>query len=376
METRIRLKDRILESIGNGSVKLILGMPGSGKSHFLSHDLFDALCKTGENEFAEVNASSFESVISLLKRKKEGKRLIVFADDVLSFPHLPSLFDSFAGRRDIDLVATSSFSPDYVLGEDETLLRGRYERFYFPPLPYEDSLELGLCANLDEYLAKGGLFLSKERSLEIALQEGRRFKRFRRDYLSKANCLMNLMAEHLDEPLSYLKISELSQGALSRPTLKSYLEFLEGGYLLLPLERENLLKGEIKSCERAYYLGDLSFQSEKSGRAGKEKSLLLTKLLAEGFSVRSGYVYGDFGDGFLAKDVAFVCERWRDRIYVSYSPEDGAKESEAMARLLRNSYQKIVVVPFNTNPWKDDAGIIHVGLQKFLLSEIREIIGG
>ena len=376
METHIRLKERISKGLGNGLVKLLVGPLGAGKSHFLNHDLYDALSKEKGNKVAAVNASSFEGVPALLEQKEEGRRLIVLADDVLSFPHLAWLFDAFAGKRDIDLIATSSFSPDYALGEEETLLRGRYERFYFSPLPYGESLELGRAVDLDEYLSKGGLFLSKDRCLEKTLEEGKRFKRFRSDYLSKARSLMGLVSDHLDEPLSCLKISELSSGEFSRPTLKSYLDFLEGAYLLFPLERENVLKGEIKSCERAYYLGDLSFQSKKSKPEGKEKSLILMKLFEEGFSVRSGYVYGNFGEGFSSEDVAFVAERWGDRIYISYSLGDGAKESETMARFLKNSYQKIVVVPFDTAPWKDEGGIIHVGLARFLLSNISEIVGG
>ena len=376
METHVFLKNSILSSLGDGFVKLILGAPGAGKSFFLSHDLFLALSEEAGNKIVSISPSTFEGASALLKQKEGCTRLVVLADDVFSFPHPESLFEAFAGKGDVDLIASSSFSPDYALGEDETLIRGRFKRFYFSPLSYEESLGLGRAKDLDEYIAKGGLFLSKEACLEKALKEGASFRRFRKDSFSKALFLLDLLGAHLDEGISYSRLSELSGGKLNHITLQSYLDFLEGCFLLFSLDRENPSNGRVKKRESIYYLGDVALQKNHGGPGSKAKSLILMKLFEQSFSSRSLCVYARRDGGWGTIELGYALERGREKIYLSYSLGSGAEESKAMARFLRDSFPKVVVVPFATSPWRDEAGIVHVGLSKFLLSGIGEIIGG
>lgn len=373
MKTHVFLKNRILSSLGDGYVKLILGAPGTGKSFFLSHDLFLALSEEAGNKVVSISPSNFEGASSLLKQKEGHSRLVVLADDIFSFPRPESLFDAFAGKSDVDLIASSSFSPDYVLGEDETLIRGRYERLFFSPLSYEESLDLGLVGDLDEYLAKGGLFLSKEECLKKALKEGASFKKIWKDRFPKAESLLNLAGAHLDEDISSSRLSELSGGKFNHITIKSHLDFLKGCFLLFSLDRVNLSNGRVKKRESAYYLGDVGLQKKSVSKA---KSLILMKLFEQSFSVRSLYAYTKRDGRWGGFDVCYVLEKGRERIYLSYSLASGAIESKTMARFLKDSFPKIVVVSFATSPWRDDAGIIHVGLSRFLVSEISEIIGG
>ena len=100
------------------------------------------------------------------------------------------------------------------------------------------------------------------------------------------------------------------------------------------------------------------------------------KLFERSYRVSSGYVYGDFLGKFQAIDVAFVLRRGKGKAYLAYAASDGAKESETMARFLKDSFPKVVVVPFDVAPWRDGNGIVHVGLGRFLLSDIADILGG
>ena len=47
-----------------------------------------------------------------------------------------------------------------------------------------------------------------------------------------------------------------------------------------------------------------------------------------------------------------------------------------MAKLLKDSFPKVVVVPYDVAPWRDENGIIHIGLCRVLVSEMADVLGG
>lgn len=61
---------------------------------------------------------------------------------------------------------------------------------------------------------------------------------------------------------------------------------------------------------------------------------------------------------YQAKDISYVLRKGRDKIYLAYSDYDGSQEAENMAKFIKDSYLKIVVVPFDIEPWKDENGKI------------------
>lgn len=378
MDTHVNLRERIARDIGNRVVKLLVGPVGAGKSYFLAHDLFNGLSKKDGIKIVEINPRLEKDPLPRLLQMSEtnGTHFVILADDVFSFSRPESIFDACAGKSNVDLIATSSFDPGLALGEKETLIRGRFEKYYFSPLFYSEALELGLVYNLDEYLSRGGLFLSKEVCLEETIREWLAFKRLRGDYEAKMSALFDIALSHADTPLSFEKMMSLAPFKVSKPCLISYFDFLKGAFLLLDLRREDLLKERIKACESVYYPGDVALGKGKANREALEKSLLLMKLFEKSFRVSSGYVYGNFGGKFQATNVAFVLRKGRDKAYLSYAASDGARESETMAKFLKDSFPKVVVVPFDVAPWKDGNGIVHVGLERFLLSDIADILGG
>lgn len=375
---RTSLKKEILNSLGNGLLKLLVGLAGSGKSHFLFHDLFDELNACPDYQIIEIRQSSYNDPTALLLRMRENhnKHVIVLIDDIFLFEHSESLFDVCAGQSDVDVIATSDLEPSFALGEKETLIRGRLQRFAFTPVSYIDSLKSGSVKNYEEYLERGGLFISKDDCLAKAIEEGRQLKKFRGDYRRNIESVFRYSLNHSDTPLSVNQIRMELESKLSINTLLSYFDFLKGAKLLQVLPRENVEREQMNARSFALYPMDVGFKGEKRNRIVEDKTMILSKLVEESYRVSSGYVYGKFDGTFQTLDVAFILRKGRDKIYLSYGDSDGSKEAEVMARFLKDSYLKIVVVPIETAPWKDGSGIIHMGLEHFLRLGLSEFAGG
>ena len=69
----------------------------------------------------------------------------------------------------------------------------------------------------------------------------------------------------------------------------------------------------------------------------------------------------------------FVVNKGNKRFYIqsALSIADPDKKAQETASLVRipDSFDKIVVVRDYLQPWRDDAGIIYMGIEQFLLKE-------
>ncbi len=72
-------------------------------------------------------------------------------------------------------------------------------------------------------------------------------------------------------------------------------------------------------------------------------------------------------------EVDFVVNRGNQRYYIqsALSVSDPEKRIQEIRPLTKipDSFRKIVVVGNRINPWKDDNGILYIGIQQFLLDE-------
>lgn len=365
-------------SLGNGLLKLLTGPVGTGKTYFLYHDLFNELSTNATYRVLEIRKSMNEHPVSLLSRLKKDHvgHTIVLIDDIFAYDHPESVFDVCSGRSDVDIIATSDLQPSFAMGKEETLIRGRYQNIPFLPVLLPDSLDLGLAKTHEEYLERGGLFIPVNECLDRSIEEGRKIKRFRGEYQKNVQTVFHATLNYCDMPISYRELNDELKVGASRNTIVSYLDFLEGASLLHIIPRENARNERTNGHQFVLYPMDVGFKGEKRNRVVEDKTMILSKLVEESYRVSSGYVYGKFGGAFQALDVAFILRKGRDKIYLSYGDSDGSKEAEVMARFLKDSYLKIVVVPIEIAPWKDGSGILHMGLEHFLRTGLSEWAGG
>ena len=72
-------------------------------------------------------------------------------------------------------------------------------------------------------------------------------------------------------------------------------------------------------------------------------------------------------------EIDFVVNRGNQRYYIQSAlsiadPEKREQEIKSLTKV-SDSFRKIVVVGSRMNPWKDENGILYIGVEQFLLDE-------
>lgn len=372
MKTHQDLIAKNLNSLGNGYLKLITGLVGTGKTFFLFHDLFNEIYKDKSKLIIEIRNEKDKDVKrKLLKLKEENTgSVVILIDNIFAYDSPETLFDLFSGDTNVDVIATSDIAPHYAMGENETLIRGRFQTFYFSPLSFNDSFEKN---KNNEYTSNGGLFISKDECIQKIVAQGLKFKRFRGDYKANMFSLIHYVSDHYGEPISFTKILKSMNIKVSINTLISYCDFLESSYLFYILPRENIESHQKKAYEFRIFPVDMKFNNGNIRNNIISRSSLLSKLKENSYSISDGYIYGKFYEKYQAMNLAFIARKSKDRIYISYSDGDGTKEAFQLMKHIKDSFPKIVVVPYDTPTWKDEYGIIHMSLNQLLFKGLNGI---
>ena len=108
------------------------------------------------------------------------------------------------------------------------------------------------------------------------------------------------------------------------------------------------------------------------------ENVLYNDLKRRGFDVDVGVVEHNICDSNGKKlrkqlEVDFVVNRGDQRYYIQSALSIGEEEKRRLEieSLIRipDSFKKIVVVRDYINPWRDDNGILYIGVEQFLLDE-------
>ena len=106
------------------------------------------------------------------------------------------------------------------------------------------------------------------------------------------------------------------------------------------------------------------------------ENVVFNDLKRRGFNVDVGLVEYNYRDengkkGRKQLEVDFVLNQGSQRYYVqsALTVADKAKREQEIESLIRipDSFKKIVVVKDYMTPWRDDNGILYIGIEQFLL---------
>ena len=108
------------------------------------------------------------------------------------------------------------------------------------------------------------------------------------------------------------------------------------------------------------------------------ENVLYCDLLRRGFDVDVGVVEYNYKkeDGKSARaqlEIDFVVNRGNQRYYIQSAlsiadPEKRLQEINSLTKV-PDSFRKIVVVGNSIKPWRDENGILYIGIEQFLLDE-------
>ncbi|MCF0113550.1 MAG: ATP-binding protein, partial [Bacilli bacterium] len=321
-------------------------------------------------------------------------------DEVQFVPEFEDVLNSFLHIKNLDVYVTGS-NAKFLSKDIITEFRGRGDQIHLSPLSFSEfysACQKPFDEAWSEYAMFGGLpFLLSCKSDEqkIAYLQNLFKETYIKDILDRNNLRGNEVIEEL------LNIIASSIGALTNPnklskafktrknvtvapnTIKGYLDGFVDAFLIAKAYRYDVKGKNYIDTPLKYYFSDVGLRNACLGFRQQEENHLMeniiyNELVGRGYNVDVGIVeIGEKNDNgnYVRKqlEVDFVGNRGYDRIYVQSAWRIDSEEKMQQERrpLLRidDSFRKIVVLRDNGKKWKDEQGILYLGLKEFLLDE-------
>jgi hypothetical protein len=194
--------------------------------------------------------------------------------------------------------------------------------------------------------------------------------------------LINMLASAVGSLTNPQKIynSYISNGIkdLSKNTIISYLDYLLDSFLIEKVERYDVKGKKYIQTPQKYYFADIGLRNARLNFRQQEENHLMeniiyNELLRRGYNVDVGVVEIREKDTKKQLEVDFVCNLGSKRYYIQSAlninePEKSIQETRPL-NSIGDSFKKIIVVKDNIKLWRNDEGIVIIGIQEFLLNE-------
>ncbi len=427
MYPRTEYLRQIISKKDNGRIKIITGLRRSGKSVLLFHLYREWLLGEGvhEDQIISLALDVFENAryrnpMELDKYIREritdsGKRYYILIDEIqfvseIQNPYVDdpkskiSFIDvvlGFMQMKNVDVYITGSNSK--MLSSDIlTQFRDRGDEIRVYPLSFAEFYALyegDKRGAWQDYYTYGGMPLAL--SMETHEEKSKYLKDlFERTYIKDVlerhkikndtevlDILLDVLASgigSLTNPSKLAKTFKSERGiSIGSETIEKYIGYFEESFLIKKAMRYDVKGRKYIGTPAKYYYTDLGLRNARLGFRQLEEThimenVLYNDLIRRGMNVDVGVVEYNTKDTDGKKirkqlEVDFVVNKGNKRFYIqsALSIADPDKKAQETASLVRipDSFDKIVVVRDYLKPWRDDAGIIYMGIEQFLLDE-------
>lgn len=424
---RPRYLNQLIDKKDNGRVKIITGIRRCGKSYLLFelYKKYLLSCGVSENQMIMIALDSLQNIKyrnpieldNFLRGKIEGNGIkrYIFIDEIQFVEEIPNpyLEGSYSKITFVDLVLGLMKIPNvdvYITGSNSKMLssdvltqfrdRGDEIRVYpFSFAEFYSCYEGDKSKAFDEYCLYGGMPMSvqlKSHEKKSEYLKNIFTSTYIKDVIERNKILKDKSI--LDD---LLDIISSSIGSLTNPTklantfmseknikisqltVSTYLDYFIDAFLIEKAGRYDVKGRKYISSPYKYYFSDLGLRNARLNFRQNEQShimenVIYNELRMRGLNVDVGvveYNYKDERKKTVRKnlEVDFVINRGSNRYYIQSAlnvdtKEKQMQETESLRRT-GDSFKKVVIVRNNIVPRYDDAGILYIGVEDFLLDE-------
>ena len=171
--------------------------------------------------------------------------------------------------------------------------------------------------------------------------------------------------------------------SIGSATIAKYIQYFEDSFLIEEAARYDVKGRKYISTPLKYYYTDLGLRNARLGFRQLEEphimeNVLYNDLIRRGLDADVGVVEyntkNQQGRNIRKQlEIDFVVNKGDKRYYIqsALSIADPEKRAQEIASLIRvpDSFEKIVVVKDYLKPWRDENGILYIGIEQFLLDE-------
>ena len=410
--SRQKYLGQLISHKGNGRIKIVTGIRRVGKSYLLFNLFRDHLINSGvppshiieiqlDNRLNRQLRDPDKCLSYIIEHITDSEQYYLLIDEVQMMKEFEDVLNSCLHIRNLDTFVTGSNSK-FLSKDVVTEFRGRGDEIYVRPLSFKEFRSVKESMTFerawDEYITYGGLPYcvlmdnprEKEEYLktlfrEVYLKDILEHNRVRGDV--EMQRLLDIIASNIGSLTNLRKLENTfkSDGGLSLSvsTIGRYLEMLEDAFLVQRVERYDVKGRKYIGSQQKYYFVDLGLRNARLNFRQTEPTHLMenaiyNELRGRGYSVDVGTVdinQRQEGGSYrrVQTEVDFVCNRGAERVYIQSAfmiptPEKEQQEQRPL-RNISDSFRKIVIVKEDIMMKQNDAGIVTMGLQDFIMQD-------
>ena len=393
--TRQHYADIVDSWIGKGNIIALVGSRRVGKSYILKD--FIQRHSRDENSniiYVDKEKKNFKSIKNkddldtwIEERFVPGKHNYILIDEVQEIESFEDSLCSWYTEDDTDVLITGSNS-DLLSGELATRLSGRHVEIRVHPLTYMEFLQFHKLPDSDEslmtYLNYGGLpglrTVGLDNEEQVWAYLASVFNTIMlKDIIERYDIrnipfLNNLIAFYADTTGKLTSANSISKYMKSQNENVSsnlillYRSFYSEAFLIDVVSRYDIHGKKLFESNEKIYWDDIGLRNLKAS-GGMDS--YIEKVIENAVYKQLSFLGYDIKVGVLnAGEVDFVCTKSGQTIYVQASyiiAEDTTREREfGPLEKIRDNYPKYVIsaTPYLTQ--RNENGIIHLSLRKFL----------
>lgn len=398
--------NKIINRRENGLIKIITGIRRCGKSYLLDPLFKNYLLTDGvkeehiikleldriENE-KYLNPKALNEYIRNLIKDKDMYYVIL--DEIQLVEGFEFVLNGLLYEKNIDVYVTGSNSK-FLSSDIITEFRGRGDQIKVNPLSFAEFSSVfdgDKYEAWNEYVTYGGmpLILSKKNDEEKSQYLKELFEQtYIKDIVERnkiqridiLDSLINMLASSVGSLTNPQKLFDTfksnGEKELSLNTINSYLADIEDAFIVNKSTRYDIKGKKYIQTPQKYYFSDIGLRNARLNFRQQEENHLMeniiyNELLIRGYNVDVGVV--EIRENGVRKqlEVDFVCNQGNKRYYIQSAlnldtPEKTMQESKSL-NSIGDSFKKIIVVKDNIKLWRNDDGIVIMGIQEFLLNK-------
>ena len=401
--------NRLIERRENGMVKVITGIRRCGKSYLLFKLYYQYLIASGveasriisipldDDDFEELHDSKKLSAY-IKERITDDNMWYVFLDEVQLCKNFEAVLNGLNRRDNVDIYVTGSNSK-FLSSDVLTEFRGRGDEVRVYPLSFSEYVSAYSGDKYDawvDYYTYGGLPLILSRKTdelksgyltnlcqELYLKDIENRYNLRGDNVMSA--LLNILASavgSLTNPTKLANTFSSNRIPVSDKTIGTYIGYLLDAFFISKAERYDIKGKRYIASPFKYYFTDVGLRNAQLNFRQQEENhimenIIYNELLVRGFNVDVGVVeHAEKNEeGKVVRkrlEVDFVCNRGSLRYYIqsAFAIPDREKMEQEQNSLIRidDSFKKIIVVKDRIKLWRNEKGIVVMGIMDFLLN--------
>ena len=408
---RDRYLERLIGRKWNGSVKVITGIRRCGKTYLLFTLFRNHLLSEGvgtdhiiaialddiKNKYLRDPDALYSKIVS--HTSNETERYYVLIDEIQYVEDFEDVINGLRHRPNLDIYITGSNSK-FLSTDILTEFRGRGDEVRVYPLSFSEFTS-AFPERIEDawklYMTFGGmpeLFTKKNDEQRSAYLQNLFnsvylkdiFERNKIKLADEMNLIIDTLCSSVGSLTNPTKISDTlrtsGHRAVSDDTVNKYLEILRESFLFEKAQRYDVKGRKYLDTPCKYYAVDVGLRNARLNFRQQEpthimENIIYNELISRGYSVDIGVVESRVSKNGASQyrqlEIDFVVNKMDSRYYIQSAyrtPDEKKREQELRPFVsIKDSFRKILIVGDDVRPWKDDNGIITIGIRQFLLDE-------